>query len=188
MRNALAYLGEESEITADVEKIQSASHVILPGVGSFVDGMRNLEERGLVSVLQGIARSGKPLLGICLGMQLLADTGDEGGGAAGLGIIPGVARRLTGGADYRLPHIGWNDVAPKEGARLFAGIKAPVFYFVHSFVLAPQEERATAGTTEYGETFTSAIEEGLVFGVQFHPEKSQHAGLTLLENFLKIRS
>ncbi len=189
VRNALRYLGAESEITAEPDQLLAATHVILPGVGSFVDGMRNLQERGLVPLLQEIARGGKtPLLGICLGMQLFADTGEEGGSSAGLGMIKGVTRRFQVASTYRIPHVGWNDVIPSPKARLFAGIKKPVYYFVHGYHVVPVDGSVIVGTTKYGETFASSIEQGLVFGVQFHPEKSQHAGLTLLENFLKIKS
>jgi glutamine amidotransferase len=187
VRNALAYLGAESEVTAEPERLHSATHVILPGVGSFVDGMRNLEERGLIPHLRDIARAGRtPLLGICLGMQLFIERGEEGEGAPGLGLLPGIARRLAVPSSYRVPHVGWNDVIPAEHARLFAGIKKPVYYFVHGYHVVPVDRSAVAGTTEYGETFVSAIEQGLIFGVQFHPEKSQQAGLALLENFLRI--
>ena len=189
VQNALSFLGVPCEITAGHERLRAATHVILPGVGSFVDGMRNLEARGLVPLLREIALAKKiPLLGICLGMQLLADTGEEGGASKGLGIIRGVTRRFRVEPTYRLPHVGWNDVVPRPTARLFAGIKNPVYYFVHSYHLEPAEHVAVAGETEYGETFVSSVEQDLVFGVQFHPEKSQQAGLAVLENFLHITS
>ena len=122
---------------------------------------------------------------MCLGVQLWADVGEEGGEHAGLGFIAGRARRLPERKNLKVPHMGWNDAVPKPAATLFAGIKKPIFYFVHSYFLDPVDRAVAAAETEYGEKFASAVQKGNIFGVQFHPEKSGAAGLKLLENFLK---
>ena len=186
VKNAVETLGFEVVVTRDEMEIARASHIILPGVGSFGSGMENLRKFGLTEILTREVREGKkPFLGLCLGMQLLADAGEEGGEFAGLGFISGRARKFSDRAGLKIPHMGWNDVSPREGARLFAGIKRPIFYFVHSYYLAAQNARVVAAECEYGEKFAAAIEDGNIFGVQFHPEKSGAAGLKLLENFLK---
>src|SRR3989344_2407736 len=185
--NALHFLGVKYSVTADPADIRTATHILLPGVGAFDEGMRQLTSRGLPEVLRAEVASGKPFLGICLGMQLLASRGEEGAGSEGLGLIEGVVRRFSiDERRYPVPHVGWNDVLPKQGARLFEGIKQPVFYFVHSYHLVPASEVATAAIGDYGESFVAAVEVGSLFGVQFHPETSQNSGLQLLKKFLSI--
>ena len=186
--NALSALGKESIVSSNPDDIKLASHIILPGVGSFGVAMQNLKTAGLIEPLRrAVTEEKKPFLGICLGMQLLATRGEEGGTHEGLGLIPGITRRFNvDESKLRVPHIGWNDVVPVANSRLCKGIKNPIFYFLHSYNLVPKDESVIAGTTDYGEQFVSIIEKENIFGVQFHPEKSQHAGLALLENFLRI--
>ena len=150
--------------------------------------MRNLEERGLADAIVHEAQAGAPLLGICLGMQLLASRGTEAGGADGLGLVPGVVERLQPTvAERRIPHVGWNEVNPAPDQPLFAGLEAGTdFYFVHSFHLRCDSDASVAATTPYVGGFTSAVRRGAVHGVQFHPEKSQAAGFALLRNFLRL--
>jgi glutamine amidotransferase len=188
VKNALNFLGAEAAVTSNPADFEQATHIILPGVGAFGDGMRNLRERGLIPVLsrEALERK-KPFIGICLGMELLADIGEEGGENIGLGWIAGRVRHLRiDEKELRLPHIGWNDVTPRPTARLFAGVVSPVFYFVHSFVLEPDDDAITVATCEYGETFVAGVERENIFGTQFHPEKSQKSGLAVLRNFLDL--
>lgn len=184
--NALRFLGASARLSRAPEDLAAATHLILPGVGAFQDGMRNLREYGLIPALKKeVLSKRKPLLGICLGLQLLAERGEEGGPCDGLGFVKGTVRRLrVDTARFRLPHIGWNDVVALKDTRLFAGIASPVFYFVHSYVLGPTDESVVAATCLYGERFTAAIEQENIFGTQFHPEKSQTSGLAALKNFL----
>lgn len=190
VRNALHALGFKGMITNKQDEIAQATHLILPGVGAFGDGMNNLYERGLVDVLtREVMERKKPALGICLGMQLLAEVGEEGGEHVGLGWVKGRVRRFqVDERAFRIPHVGWNDVVTCSGSTLFAGIGSPTFYFVHSYFLVPENSDIVAGTCDYGETFAASIEQQNVYGVQFHPEKSQTSGLTLLKNFLSVTS
>lgn len=187
--NALKRLGVPATVTADPGGIAAASHLILPGVGSFSEGMKGIEARGLVPVLREEALGKKkPLLGICLGMQLLASDGFEHGHHTGLGFIPGSVRRIeTGASGLRLPHIGWNNVHVRPGHPIAEGFeREPVFYFVHSFCFAPGDPRAVAGTCEYGEDIVALIQAGNICGAQFHPEKSNEDGLQVFRNFLAM--
>ncbi|MFH1077792.1 MAG: imidazole glycerol phosphate synthase subunit HisH [Patescibacteria group bacterium] len=188
VRNAFLSLGADATITARAEAFEDATHIVLPGVGAFGDGMRNLRAHGLVDVLTHEAiEKRKPFLGICLGMQLLADMGEEGGENEGLGWIHGRVRRFrVDEKRFRVPHVGWDDVEPKPGEALFDGIASPIFYFVHSFFFDGTEDSDVIATCDYGERFTAAVRHGNVMGVQFHPEKSQKSGLALLKNFLEI--
>ena len=190
VKNALQALGAKAIVSAVPADIERASHLILPGVGSFAEGMRRLSATGLISLLnEAILKRKKPLWGICLGMQMLAETGDEGGSCTGLVFVRGSARRLNVDETiYRLPHIGWNDVAVQPNARLFVGVKRPVFYFVHSYGLFPADNKVISGIADYGGRFAAAIETGNIFGVQFHPEKSQEDGLIVLQNFLNTHA
>lgn len=183
--NALEALGVRAEIVARPAAVEAADLVILPGVGAFGLGMRNLREGGWLEPLRAAVGAGKPLLGICLGMQLLATESEEHGVHAGLNFIPGRVRRLAGGAGLRVPHMGWNTVRARADSALHRGLKTEAdFYFVHSFHFVPDEPGHGAGWCEYGESFVATVEKGRVFGVQFHPEKSHAAGLSLLKNFL----
>lgn len=185
---AVEKCGGTSMITAAADEIATADGIILPGVGSFNDAMTSLRERGLVAVLQEQAgRRGVPFLGICLGMQLMADTGHEGGECEGLGLIPGeVPRFIADSPATRIPHVGWNEVELQQDCPLFHGIADHTdFYFVHSYHFRG-DERAVIGRTPYCGGFVSVVGQGLCFGVQFHPEKSLAAGQTLLRNFLSL--
>ncbi len=187
VQKALEHLGQRPSIAGRPEEVDAAEVLVLPGVGAFADGMEALEERGLDTALRRAAlEDRKPLLGICLGMQLLAFRGDEGGPRPGLEVLPMTVRRLPAeGHGLRLPHIGWNDVRARDGSVLFAGMPpAPDFYFVHSYHAVCDDDSLVAATAAYGPTFAAALESGNVFATQFHPEKSQRHGLALLRNFL----
>ncbi|MCE5229345.1 imidazole glycerol phosphate synthase subunit HisH [bacterium] len=181
---ALEHLGLASEITSDPERIAAAERLILPGVGAFGDAMAELGRRGLIAPIRAYAGSDRPLIGICLGMQLLFDDSEEAPGVAGLGLIPGRVRRFEPG--LKVPHMGWNTVRQGRPSPLFAGVPDnDYFYFVHSYYVDPAPEAAScaAGLTTYGIEFASVLTHGNVFATQFHPEKSQKRGLKMLENF-----
>ena len=172
-------------VTGDPRVLASARGIVLPGVGAFRDAAANLEASGLREVLVDSVARGVPLLGICLGMQLLATVGLEDGEWDGLGLVPGRCERLPGGV--KVPHIGWNTVAYPRPNRLFRGIEdGSAFYFVHSYHLVPDDPAAIVGVTEHGIPFAAAVTSGNVYGVQFHPEKSSDRGLALLRNFATI--
>ena len=172
-------------VTDDPEVVSAADGIVLPGVGAFRDANANLRASGLESVLRNRIGAGTPFLGICLGMQLLADVGLEDGEYAGLGLIPGTCERLPGGV--KIPHIGWNTVEYPVNSPLFDGIpESTAFYFVHSYRLVPRDSSVIIGSTEYGVRFASAVRSGNMYAVQFHPEKSSSAGLQLLANFGRI--
>lgn len=172
-------------VTSDPGEVARADGIVLPGVGAFRDAAAHLRSAGMREViLEGIAR-GVPFLGICLGMQLLADTGLEDGEWEGLGVLGGTCERLPGGV--KVPHIGWNTVAYPKQSALFAGMpENTAFYFVHSYHLKPADDGCIIGTASYGIDFAAAVERGRVWAVQFHPEKSSSAGLSLLANFGRI--
>lgn len=175
--------GFEAEVTADPAVIMQADGLILPGVGAFAAGMRNLAERGLAEPVRAYAATGRPLLGICVGMQLLFETGEEFGGAAGLGLLRGRVAKLPD--SVKLPQIGWNLVEPVQaGHPVFDGLAEPYYaYFVHSFAAIEVDPADVAATTDYGRVFPSVVARGNVVGIQFHPEKSSRAGLQMLANF-----
>ena len=189
VKNAVATLSHNVKISASREDIEKSSHLILPGVGSFGDGIKNLIESGVREVLEHqIKMLKKPFLGICLGMQLLAEAGEEDGRHKGLGLIKGTVRKFNvNNNELRLPHIGWNDVSTNANSRLLRGVSNPIFYFVHSYHLVPENSNVVSGWAEYGERFAAVVESGNIFGTQFHPEKSQQAGLAVLHNFLSIK-
>ena len=180
--NALAFLGATGKLVADAASAGEAERLILPGVGAFGAGMRRLDERGLAEALPGLVADGRPLLGVCLGMQLLADGSSEHGEHAGLGLIPGRVDRLEV-APLRIPHVGWNQIAIRRRSKLLEGLpEDPTFYFVHSYEFCPAEQQTITATTDYGRDVTAVVEDGAVLGAQFHPEKSQADGLQLLRN------
>lgn len=186
---AVEECGAVAIVTDQASDIASADRVILPGVGSFAEAMAKIRERSLDRILGDLVPGRQiPFLGICLGMHLLATCGIEGGTTEGLGWIDGEVRRLEpNGEDHRIPHIGWNDLDLVRDSPLFAGI-APEsdFYFVHSYHLRPAEEDVVVARTRYADGFVSAVQRDLIFGVQFHPEKSQRLGFQLLRNFLAV--
>jgi glutamine amidotransferase len=172
-------------ITDDPAVVAAARGIVLPGVGAFRDAAANLDSSGMREVLLERAAAGVPVLGICLGMQLLATVGLEDGEWGGLGLVPGACERLPGGV--KIPHIGWNTVDFPRPSALFEGIaEGSAFYFVHSYHLVPSDPSAVIGRTVHGVPFAAAVQSGRVFGVQFHPEKSSETGLTLLRNFATI--
>lgn len=169
-------------VTGDADVVERAHGIVLPGVGAFRDAAAHLRESGVEDVMRRKVAQGTPFLGICLGMQLLADVGYEDGEWAGLGLVPGTCERLPGGV--KVPHIGWNTVEYPRESPLFAGIpESTAFYFVHGYRIVPADESAIIGSTEYGIRFASAVQSDNVYAIQFHPEKSSTAGLRLLSNF-----
>lgn len=175
--------GVTAEIVQDPAAVENARGVVLPGVGAFADAMSNLCKTGMDRVVIQAVESGKPFLGICLGLQLLFETSEEWGHSRGLGIFPGMVRRLPPG--LKVPHMGWNQLEYKgERCKIFEGIPdGASFYFVHSYYVEPLEEEIVSGVTEYGINFTSAVAKENVYAIQFHPEKSSALGLRILQNF-----
>lgn len=188
VKKALDFLGYDSEITLDKEKIKSASHVILPGVGSFADAMQSIKDRDLEDTIKEAANGEKPFLGICLGLQLLFESSEESPNVDGLGIFKGNIVTIPRDNGLKVPHIGWNSVKVHNNSTLFDGIKdESYFYFVHSYYLKGADESILAGTTSYGVDIQCAVQNGKVCATQFHPEKSGEAGLALLKNFVNMR-
>lgn len=188
VKNSLEFIGATAIISSDPEQVSQADCLILPGVGAFGPAMQNIHSRGLAKAMEyAVLQRGVPFLGICLGMQLLADEGEESGKVSGLGWIPGSVIKLKG-EGVRLPHMGFNAVYPsRQHAPLFRNIKAGAdFYFVHAYHFHPNDEKDVLSTTEYGTKFISAVQKDNIVGVQFHPEKSQSNGLQFLSNFLNI--
>ena len=180
---AFRRIGVQARATGDGEEIRAASGAVLPGVGAFADAMGALEKRGLVPVIRDYAASGRPLLGICLGMQALLDGSEEGPGAPGLGLVPGRAARLPE-RGLKIPHIGWNSLRAAKQSPLLAGLpEEPYAYFVHSYACWAERPEDVLAVTEYGVPFHSAVQRGNVMGVQFHPEKSGRHGEQMLRNF-----
>lgn len=188
--NALDALGVPALLSLAPADFANATHIILPGVGAFGDCMKELHSRGLPPLLeQAVRKDKKPYLGICIGMQILGDRGEEGGEHAGLGWISGTVRRLSDtNGTLRIPHVGWNDALILKAKPLFNHILRPIFYFVHSYALYPSQPEEIAAETDYGGLFTASVAKNNIFGVQFHPEKSQRAGLDLLSNFMSVPS
>jgi imidazole glycerol phosphate synthase glutamine amidotransferase subunit len=180
VRRALEHIGSEVLVTPDADAIRKATTLILPGVGAFGEAVTRIDALGLRAPILEHAKSGRPMLGICLGMQLLFQESEESPGAAGLGLISGSILKFREG-DLVVPHIGWNDVVPVTSSALLSP-EGGCFYFVHSYHAGPTP--AAVGTTTYGVAFTSVVQQEKVFGVQFHPEKSQEAGLELLKRFV----
>jgi glutamine amidotransferase len=184
--NALDLLGAEVTISSDPAEVARAERLILPGVGAFGLAMQYLRESGLQDALnESVLERGTPILAICLGMQLLAQDSHEHGQHAGLGWLPGQVRHFDAIGDLRVPHVGWNAITPQEDGALFRNLGPKrEFYFVHSYYFTTQDPAIIAATTTYGHEFVSAVQRGNIFGTQFHPEKSQDAGLRVLRNFM----
>jgi len=186
VEKALEHVGARAAITRDHDAIRGAAGVVVPGVGAFPRAMENLAALGLDELLRERAGAGAPVLGICLGMQLLFESSAEHGGARGLGLLAGDVAYLDT-AGKALPHIGWNLVTLRRPARLTEGLGAgAAFYHVHSLACRPAEAADVVGTAQYGTRFASIVERGNVFGAQFHPEKSSRDGLALLRNFVGV--
>jgi glutamine amidotransferase len=189
VEKALEHVGARAVVSADPEAIGAADGLILPGVGAFPRAMERIRATGLDELIAARAAAGTPILGICLGLQLLFERSEELGGATGLGLLRGPVKKLHARGE-KLPHIGWSAVRwerPPAESRLATGIESGTpFYFVHSYAVEPREDVDALGATEYGAPFVCAIEHRNVFGVQFHPEKSSTAGLRLLANFAGV--
>jgi glutamine amidotransferase len=187
VENGLKAIGAATRLVRNPDDVFSAKRLILPGVGSFNEGMKNLRDSGMAESICAAVQGGTPLLGICLGMQLLASYGEEGGGTAGLGLIPGVVKRLSDDAGLRVPHMGFNEVYTMSRSPLFDSVNdGSDFYFVHSYHVVVDHKEDGLAQTKYGENFMAAIHRGKVYGTQFHPEKSQGQGLQLLKNFCTL--
>jgi glutamine amidotransferase len=182
-------LGFDARVTADPGDVERAAKLVLPGVGAFRDCMDNLRSGGFVEPIKQHIASGRPFLGICLGLQLLFTESEEFGRHAGLDIIPGRVVRFPaemrqGGEELKVPHMGWNQIAVRRQAPIFAGVAdGSAVYFVHSYYVVPEDEGVVATVTDYGMPFCSSIWRDNVMATQFHPEKSQQVGLTILKNF-----
>jgi imidazole glycerol-phosphate synthase subunit HisH len=181
---AIERLGCEVAVTSDADRILSADGVILPGVGAFGDAMVNLRDTGLADTVKTYAASGKPLLGICLGMQLLFTESEEHGRHQGLDLLPGRVVRFQG--DYKVPHMGWNELEFKQPSPLFEGLEQGHVYFVHSYHALPESKGDLLATADYYQQVTAIVGRGSVFGMQFHPEKSGELGMSLLRRFVEL--
>jgi glutamine amidotransferase len=185
VEKALERVGATVELTDDHDRIRAAERVVLPGVGAFPKAMERIRAHGLDEVIAERVSEGVPLLGICLGMQLLFDSSTELGGAEGLGLVPGSVDRLPAG-DLKLPQIGWNEVAWRNGSPLREGLPdRTAMYHVHTYAPRPASDEDVLGTATYGGEFVTAVQHGRVYGVQFHPEKSGPEGLALLGAFVR---
>jgi glutamine amidotransferase len=183
VEKALERVGGEPRLTGDHAALRAADGLVVPGVGAFPEAMRRLRAAGLGELVRERAAAGVPVLGLCLGMQVLLDGSDEHEGSEGLGLIPGHVRRLDA-RGLKLPHIGWNEVRWRRRSALNDGLPDPsTFYHVHTYVPHPSEPADVLGTSEYGSEFATVVERGNVAGAQFHPEKSSSHGLALLRNF-----
>lgn len=187
VNKALDHLGVANEITSDPSRLESADRLILPGVGAFGECVSGLRARGLEPAVLAFIQTGRPFLGVCVGMQILAETSEESPEARGLGVIRGSVPRFPHG--LKVPQMGWNNVCADEASPLFRGVPPDAFfYFVHSYYVRPEggDADAVSATCEYGVKFPAAISRGSLHATQFHPEKSQKWGLKLLENFSKF--
>jgi len=186
--NACKLLDAKAEIISDPSKIKNFDRVILPGVGAFKDAMEHLNETGMKDAVKEFANTGKPMIGICLGMQLLFESSEEFGLSQGLGLIPGEVKAFDKSRmnmeDHKVPHMGWNRIFAKD-SKLFEGLEDPYLYFVHSYHAITSEEY-TIGKTIYGYEFASAVNKDNIYGFQPHPEKSHDNGIKILDNFMKL--
>ncbi len=187
LQNALEEIGVEHAVAETPDQIATADRLLLPGVGSFAGAMENLVARNLAEPIIAHARAGKPLLGICLGMQLLCETSSEHGQNEGLRLVPVRVDRLPAEQGIRVPHVGWNSLTTLQDDPILAGLQDNSdVYFVHSYAVLPAEGEFTLTLSEHGVSFASIIRRGCVYGAQFHPEKSQRSGLRILRNFASL--
>ena len=194
VQKALESVGAKVIVTHDPDLILNADSVVLPGVGAFKDCMANLNKLNLIDPIRKFIDSGKPFLGICLGLQILFEESEEYGPVAGLGILPGKVVKFIGGSSdtrkdpqMKIPHMGWNQIEIKKNAPLFEGLgDSPYFYFVHSYYVVPGDPEMIATVTHYGIEFVSGIQHKNIYAFQFHPEKSQTVGLSILERFSNL--
>ncbi|MGN0409671.1 MAG: imidazole glycerol phosphate synthase subunit HisH [Candidatus Fimousia sp.] len=186
VEKAVQYLGEEAVITRDKDVILQSDKVILPGVGAFGDAMEKINAYGLKNTIYDVVEKKTPFLGICLGLQLLFKSSEESPGATGLGILDGEILRIPAQEGLKIPHMGWNSLKVKKGAKLFKGLEEePYVYFVHSYYLKAAED-IVAATTEYSTLIHASVEKENIFACQFHPEKSSAVGLQILKNFIEL--
>jgi glutamine amidotransferase len=184
LSNAIYSQGWDPILISSPVDLDDISHLIIPGVGAYDSAMNLLSEKKLITFVHDFAESGKPLLGICLGMQILSSVGSENTKSNGLGLIPGEVKLMKSSENLKLPHVGWNNISLSQDHILLEGIKKNVdFYFVHSYCFHAHNKSQSIASTEYGNIFTSIVANGNVFGTQFHPEKSQKNGLKILDNF-----
>ena len=182
VQKAFEYIGVDAAVTDDPQAILRADGAVLPGVGAFCDCMQNLGNAGLLDATKEVAASGRPFLGICLGLQLLFERSQEGGSFGGLGILPGEVVALPPGR--KIPHMGWNNLTVLQRSPLFIGLPEDAYvYFVHSYYAVPADRSLLSATTDYGVKVTAAVQRGNLFATQFHPEKSGEVGLMILRNF-----
>ena len=187
VEKAFKILGEETILTRDFSVIEKADRAVLPGVGSFAAAMENLKKYDLDKAIKEFTLSGKPFLGICLGLQLLLEASEESPGVEGLGLLKGQVLRIPASEGLKIPHIGWNSLYFPSKGKLFEGINEGAFvYFVHSYYLKAADEAIVKATTEYGCHIHASVEKDNIFACQFHPEKSSTVGLKILENFAKL--
>jgi glutamine amidotransferase len=193
VQKAFERLGHSADIISTPEQVRAAGHLVVPGVGAFCDAIAVLQKTGLADAIKDHAKAGKPMLGICLGLQLLADVGHEDGTHQGLGLISGEVHRFTVDQppySLKVPHMGWNALkfpAPEPTA-LFQGLpKNPYVYFVHSYHLIPKDPKVIAARADYGQPFVAAITKDNIMATQFHPEKSQEVGAAILKNFAQYK-
>ncbi|SEO87518.1 imidazole glycerol phosphate synthase subunit HisH [Propionispora vibrioides] len=187
VEKAFVKLGAPVTVSGDPRVIAAADKVVLPGVGAFGDCMHNLQQRGMVEVIRSVVASGRPLLGICLGLQVLFQGSEENPGVAGLGIFPGMVRKIQA-PGMKIPQMGWNSLEYRTPSFLFSGLDEVSYtYFVHSFQAVPEDPELITAVTEYGGPVTAAVGRGNVQAVQFHPEKSSRTGLSILQNFVAYR-
>ena len=195
-QKAFEYVGADVVVTADPDTVRQAEKLVLPGVGAFGAGMAAIRQRGLEPAIKEAAANGTPLLGICLGMQYLFDSSEELGHHTGLGLVAGRVRHFKQSgavAEWRrerrlkVPHMGWNQIEATRTSRLLAGIAAGSYaYFVHSYYCDPAEETAVLARTDYGHSFAAIVAQNHIYGIQFHPEKSQAVGLRILQNYVEL--
>ena len=186
VQKAMERVGVEARITDDPNVVAESSHLVLPGVGAFGDAIRAIRGRGLVEPILAHIRADRPFLGICMGLQLLFESGSEGGHHEGLGVLAGEVTRFELPRGMKIPHMGWNQVSWRTaGTSQPAGNDGDHFYFVHSYVARPRDETVIAATSDYGGPFCAAVARGRLFATQFHPEKSQSAGMELLRTCMR---
>jgi len=186
VQKAFEFLGYEAVVTQEPNKILDASHVVLPGVGAFGDAMKNLKKAELIDTIYRTIETGKPFLGICLGMQLLFEKSHEGGLFTGLSLLPGEVKRIPEHLNVKIPHIGWNELKHSPNP-IFRSLEQPCFvYFVHSYYVEPENSKDIIATTFYGMNIPVAVNRENIYAVQFHPEKSGQEGLKILRNFAQL--
>jgi len=192
VEKALEIAGARVRVVSDSSGIERCDKLVFPGVGSFGDAIKELKNRRLIGPIKSAIESGKPFLGLCLGLQLLFEKSEEAPGVKGLGILSGEVKRFRKGA-LKVPHMGWNNIVVSRsslvvGKRILNGVPSGSYmYFVHSYYVKPEDKAAVLATTDYGIEFVSAVAMGNVYGLQFHPEKSQAVGLEILRNFVKLK-